>query len=95
MFKRINEEADNFRTAIDVLFTEMEEHSGTSEEYDRLTDQVAKLSKIRHENDGASKVSADTLIIAGANILGILIIVGHEQTSVITSKAINFIMKPR
>lgn len=36
-------------------------------------------------------VSRDTLVLAGANLLGIVLIVGHERAHVVTSKAIGFI----
>lgn len=36
-------------------------------------------------------VSRDTLVLAGANLLGIILIVGHERAHVVTSKAIGFI----
>lgn len=47
-----------------------------------------------HEESLALKpkpVSRDTLVLAGANLLGIVFIVGHERAHVVTSKAIGFI----
>lgn len=39
--------------------------------------------------------STDTMLIVGANILGILIIVGYERANVVTSKALGFLRQPK
>lgn len=36
-------------------------------------------------------IDRNTLVLAGANLLGIVLIVGHERANVVTSKAIGFI----
>jgi len=41
------------------------------------------------------RISPDTLATIGANLLGIMIIIGHERAHVVTSKALGFIMKLR
>lgn len=40
-----------------------------------------------------SSVSKDTMATIGANLLGILMILKHERMDIITSKALNFVMK--
>lgn len=36
-------------------------------------------------------VGRDTLVLAGANLLGIVLIVGHERAHIVTSKALGFV----
>lgn len=40
-------------------------------------------------------VNRDTLLTIGANILGILLIIKHEDVNVITSKALGFVIRIR
>jgi hypothetical protein len=42
-----------------------------------------------------SSVSKETLVTVGANLLGILMIIKHENVNVITSKALGFILRPK
>lgn len=91
MFKK-NEEPNALEAAIAAVHLEMTTCSGGSEEYDRLTDQLTKLYKLR-EHNAKRTVSPDTLVLAGTNLLGIAMIVGHERTHVVTSKALSFIGK--
>jgi hypothetical protein len=81
--------------AIDQLHAEMAGAMGDSEEYDRYTDQLTKLYKLREHDAPRRLVNPDTLVLAGANVLGIILIVGHERAHVVTSKALNFVMKLR
>jgi len=41
------------------------------------------------------RVSPDTLILVAGNLLGIVIILGYERANVITSRAMNLVMKLR
>lgn len=82
--------------AINTLYGEMAGFQGESKEYAQLTKQLSKLHKLQKEQNAPKwNVSADTLVLAGANILGIAMIVGHERAHVVTSKAIAFIQKTR
>lgn len=78
--------------AIDELFNEIANEEGHTERYNALTDQLSKLMTLRKEKN-AKRVSPDTIVIAATNLLGIALIVGHERANVITSKAVNFLMK--
>ena len=40
-------------------------------------------------------VSKNTALIVAANLIGILVILKHEYANPITSKALNFVMRPR
>jgi nitrate/nitrite-specific signal transduction histidine kinase len=73
---------------------ELDNHIVSSEEYVSLVDQLIRLHKLRNEEKSAS-VSQDTLVLAGTNLLGILMIISYEHKHVITSKALPMIQKPR
>ena len=80
--------------AIDELHLQMQTVMGDTEEFDRLTDQLVKLYKLR-EHDSRPSVSPDALLLSVTNLLGIVIIVSHEKTHVVTSKALGFLAKLR
>lgn len=61
---------------------------------------VAALSYVERlrsmvEKDNQPAVSKETLLIVGANLLGILMIIKHEDVNVLSSKALNFVMRTR
>jgi hypothetical protein len=79
---------------IERVTRELSNHQVNTDEYDALVGQLAKLYKMKLEAD-ASSVSKDTLILAGTNILGILLIIRHEHVNVITSRAMGMIRSPK
>lgn len=94
MFKKTPKETDGLENAITVLLHEMSGHQGDSEEYAKMVVQLDVLYKLK-EVDSKKRVSADTLAIIGANLLGIVMIVGHERANVVTSKALGLLSKLR
>jgi exopolyphosphatase/pppGpp-phosphohydrolase len=62
--------------------------------YAKWTDQLVKLQALKKE-DTRKRVSPDTWLIVAANVIGILLIINHEQTNSLTSKAISFVPKLR
>ena len=80
--------------AIDDLLFEMQSHSATSDEYGTMLDRVTQLQKLKAE-DKPSRPSADTLALIGANLVGIAMIIRHEQLNVISTKALNFVIRPK
>ena len=66
----------------------------TSEEYGVAAKNLETLSKARGVKNPPI-VSVDTVVVAVTNILGILLILNFEKLDVLSSKATNFIMKPR
>lgn len=77
---------------IDNVFSEMAGESSDSEEYAKMVDQLTKLYALR-DTQNPKRISPDTLAIVLGNLLGIVIIVGHERAHVVTSRALSFIMK--
>lgn len=80
--------------AIDELLLDLATVNSDSEEYNTMIDQLAKLCALRDQTS-RKRISSDTLVIVGGNLLGILLIVGHERANVVTSKALSFVLKPR
>lgn len=66
-----------------------------SEEYVKTLSVVERLHKMM-DKDKPSSVSKDAMLTVGANLLGIIMIISHEQIgNVITSKALGFVLRPR
>jgi hypothetical protein len=92
---RKDSEPSQLKALIDVHTRELINNNYDSDEYARRVDQLSKLCKMQETISPTRRVSADTLAIIGANLLGILVIVGYEHMHTITSKAIGFVVKPK
>lgn len=79
---------------IDDLLAQMHGQGADTPEYARMVEQLDKIYKLK-EVDSKSHVSRDTWAIIGANLVGIVMIVGHERAHVVTSKAMSFLLKLR
>lgn len=89
---------DGVAEAITSLLEDMSGLNSDSPEYAKMVDQLTKLYALKEIDakiDHPRRVSADTLAIVGGNILGIVMIVGHERASVLTSKALTLLSKVR
>jgi len=85
--KKIDEEIE------DVL-NEMRTVSSASPEYTTMAKNLAILQAIKSK-DAERKVKIDTILLVGGNLLGIAMILYRERTDIITSKAVNFVLKGR
>lgn len=61
----------------------------TTDGYSTLVDRLTTLHGLREKN----RISKDTLATIVANVVGIAIILGHERTNVIASKAFGLVKK--
>lgn len=77
---------------IDRLVLELDKHEPTSEKYGDVLNRLSKLHKMEQDYR-PNRPSADTVVAAGANILGIAMIIRHENLNVITTKALTFVSK--
>lgn len=94
--KKPSPELDGLKELIGTLRTRMTAVPCDSKEYAQMADQLSKLYAMLKEIDPPSKkVSADTLALIAANLVGIILIIGHEHVNVITSKALGFVMKAK
>lgn len=86
-----------------VLEGKLEDFSKLSEEDKaKHLEQIIKdqerldyIGKILDENKTKVVFSPDTLLIVGANLLGILLILNYEKLDIVSSKAVSFILKAR
>ncbi len=88
--------ASGLSDAIDEMLVQLHEEDENSDVYAGMVDQLAKLyalKEIDHKITSPSRIDVNTLVLASANVIGILAIVGHERTNIITSKAVGLLMK--
>lgn len=65
-----------------------------SDEYKKVLDYVVQLEKLKDASQKRSlQISPDTMVLALTNLVGIAMIIRHENLNVITSKATGFIQK--
>jgi len=67
-------------------------HQADSQEYAKLLTSAERVHALM-DIKKPSTVSRETLLTVGANILGILLIIKHEDVNVITSKALGFVIR--
>jgi hypothetical protein len=78
---------------IERVLRDLMRHEIGSEEYVKSLDCLSKLTSL--QPDKGQAVSRDTLVSVGANLLGIFMIIKHENVNVITSKALNFVTRTK
>ena len=80
--------------AIDEVLIDMSHHSPTTDEYGKLLERLQDLHKMK-EDEKPSRPSSDVLIQCATHILGIAMIIRHEEINIITSKALAFVPRVR
>ena len=93
MFKRPPKKQSKIMLEIEELHDELEYHDKSSAEYAAIIKQVEALYKL--DRDVKFVIDPNTMLIVGGNILGIILILGYERAHVVTSKALNFVIKGR
>lgn len=74
---------------------ELDNHESTSEEYGMIVERIAKLYKLKSEEE-FQPPSMDTTLVVIANLLGIFWMTRYEKSGeFISSKALSFVMKPK
>lgn len=85
-----NKKPNALNEPIDKVLEELRQHDPNSQEFDTNLTNLERLTKLKASTKWKMKVSPDTLVTAGATLLGILIIVGYEQKHAMVSKGFNF-----
>lgn len=80
--------------AMDRAIRDLNNQPIGSPDYVKAMETVFKLHRLIEE-DKSSTVSKDTLAVVIGNLLGILLIIMHEDVNVITSRALGLLLKPR
>jgi hypothetical protein len=92
--KKKRDKRDNLTKEIDNVLAKMNKLTPDSKEYSAMATNLKTL----YEAKGKEKdrhISWDTVAIIGGNLLGIVLILGYEKAGVITSKALNFVLRGR
>lgn len=95
MLKR-NQSVVQLENAINDALHRLENLQVESEEYAQALAHIERLQTIR-DQFRKSRVSPDTWLVVGANLLGILLVVKYEHENVITTRAMsmmNMVKKP-
>jgi hypothetical protein len=80
--------------AIDRLHDDMQTVDPNTEKYSAMADNLIKLYKLReHDTVTRWRPSPDVVLTVAANLIGIVIIIKHEEVNVISSKALGFVKK--
>lgn len=86
------EDRMTFDKEVTRVLEQMNKMSVDSDEYAEAAKSLKTLCEARGVKTTRS-ISADTLIAAGANLLGIVLILNYEQVHVITTKAISLVLR--
>ena len=92
------EEPSHLEELITETISGMQGLSPDTEEFSRAANSLKTLVEARAVEDECEKdnrPSADQVVAAITNIVGIVLILGFEKSNVLTSKALPFITRPR
>lgn len=89
-FKRVLEEK-----LVDLSIFSEEDKEKHLEQMVKDQERLDYIGKILDENKTKVVFSPDTLLIVGANLIGILLILNYEKLDIVSSKAVSFILKAR
>lgn len=93
MFTRRSKSDELLEREIEMMLRHMAVIGVDSEEYDAAIRYLETLYTLKGKKP--SSVSKDTMAMIGGNLLGILMILKHERMDIITSKALNFVIRVR
>jgi len=72
---------------------ELKFHEVMSEDYQKRMDRLVALYRMKEEEKSRFG-SKDTLTVVFGNLIGIFMIVKHEHVNVITSRAMQLLLRP-
>ena len=85
----------NLDKEIDRILLELEDLDSLSEEYNRLLGRLNLLYDAKSKEKDKKSVSPDVVWTIAANLLGLGLIMNHEKLNVISTKALNFVLRTR
>lgn len=94
MFKFTNKKKTKLEVEIDLVLDDMKEMYIDSDEYKASIEHLSKLYDIKSKDD-TGRVSPDTMAVVVGNLLGIVLILKHEELNIVTSKALGFVLRGR
>lgn len=78
---------------IDAVVDALQGMSLEDPDYHPTLSTLKRLIELKEQSK--SRISPDTLLIVGGNLLGILLILGYEHGHALTSKALGHIVRPK
>lgn len=88
------ERSSMFDEPMTRVLSEMQTEELGTDEYSKMLKHLDELNKMRLE-EKKHRVSPDTWVVVGGNLLGILTIVAYEQKHVVVTKALSFVLKTK
>lgn len=79
---------------VDRIVNELATMQADTQEYEAKVKQLRVLCEARSMR-ADRLINTETLVTAGVNILGILLILNYENLHVVSSKALGFVLKGR
>jgi len=79
---------------IEAVIKDLGALAPNTDDYTTTVSNLEKLYKMKNE-EKSHRVKLDTMVIVAGNLLGILLILGYEQTDIIRTKALGFVIKGR
>ncbi len=78
---------------MDTVFAKLETLDVTSEDYNKAVNSLERLNEMKSKDK--IKINPDVIITVAGSIVGTLLVLYFEKTDVITTKALNWIIKGR
>lgn len=91
-------DTNNLDKAIDKAFLDAESYPTNSPEFAACMTQIDKLYELRHpslKKEKRKPIDPNTLLLIGANLTGIVVVLGYEHAHVIASKGFGLVNKLR
>jgi hypothetical protein len=92
MFQKPKPTTVKLNSEIERLLSELNNTSPDSDEYKAITKQLSKLHALKVAETPKS-ISPDTWLLVAANLVGIIMVLKHEQTMLIPKTAMSIVKK--
>lgn len=79
---------------LESVIRTLKSHVTGSDDYKQTLACVERLYEMR-DKEKPPRISPETRVTVAANLIGILMILRHENLNPLNSKALNFVLRPR
>lgn len=77
---------------IDRLTAQLKNQIVGSGEYVTILDTISKLNALKKDQE-SQHISKEKWLLAGTNLLGIVLVINHERVNVITTQAMSMVTR--
>lgn len=88
-------QTNDLDSVIERLLKMLDDMDPRDDDYDKVTEQIVKLRKLRSEENSKKRLSPDVLASAATNLAGILLIINFEHAHVLGTKALGLVKNMR